>query len=485
MKILIASPEAVPYVKTGGLADVAGALCKEYRRMKKEAFLILPLYRKIMDSQSPPKDTGVVIDVPVGERVIRGRIFSDQFSAYFIRCDEFFDRPELYGTAEGDYADNASRFIFFSRGVLEACKALSFKPDIIHCNDWQTGLVPLYLRTLYKKDAFFRKTATLLTLHNIGYQGLFTASEMPLTNLGWEFFRPDLLEFYGKVNFLKAGLISADVLTTVSNTYSKEILIKEFGYGLEGVLKNRERDLYGVVNGIDYEEWDPPTDEFLPGNYSQSDISGKAICKRALIKSLFKRSGVVEAEGVPLVGMVGRLSEQKGLDLVTESIPALLSFGVKLAILGKGDEKFQKLFSDISEKHGGMVSVTIGFDDSLAHRIYAGTDFFLMPSRYEPCGLGQLISQRYGTIPVARKTGGLADTILDYDPLRRRGTGFVFSDYTASAMQDALKRAFCVFTDREKMEKMIKDGMKMDFSWKRSAERYVALYSVALKKKTG
>jgi len=485
MKILIASPEAVPYVKTGGLADVAGALCKEYRRMKKEAFLILPLYRKIMDSQSPPKDTGVVIDVPVGERVIRGRIFSDQFSAYFIRCDEFFDRPELYGTPEGDYADNASRFIFFSRGVLEACKALSFKPDIIHCNDWQTGLVPLYLKTLYKKDAFFRKTATLLTLHNIGYQGLFTASEMPLTNLGWEFFRPDLLEFYGKMNFLKAGLISADVLTTVSNTYSKEILSKEFGYGLEGVLKNRERDLYGVVNGIDYEEWDPSTDEFLPGNYSQSDISGKTICKRALIKSLFKRSGVVKAEGVPLVGMVGRLSEQKGLDLVTESIPALLSFGVKLAILGKGDEKFQKLFSDISEKHGGMVSVTIGFDDSLAHRIYAGTDFFLMPSRYEPCGLGQLISQRYGTIPVARKTGGLADTILDYDPLRRRGTGFVFSDYTVSAMQDALKRAFCVFTDGEKMKKMITEGMKMDFSWKRSAERYVALYGAALKKKTG
>ncbi len=407
MKILIASPEAVPYVKTGGLADVAGALCKEYRRMKKEVFLILPLYRKIMESQSPPKDTGVVIDVPVGDRVIRGRIFSDRFPAYFIRCDEFFDRPELYGTPEGDYADNASRFIFFSRGVLEACKALNFKPDIIHCNDWQTGLVPLYLKTLYKKDAFFAKTATLLTLHNIGYQGLFPASEMSLTNLGWEFFRPDLVEFYGKVNFLKAGLISADVLNTVSNTYSKEILGKEFGYGLEGVLKNRERDLYGVVNGIDYEEWDPSTDGFLPGHYSQSDISGKTICKRDLMKLLFKRSDAVKAEGVPLIGMVGRLSEQKGLDLVTESVPALLSFGVKLVILGKGDERFQKVFADISKKHRGMVSVTIGFDDSLAHRIYAGADFFLMPSRYEPCGLGQLISQRYGTIPVARKTGGL------------------------------------------------------------------------------
>jgi starch synthase len=484
MKILIASPEAVPYVKTGGLADVAGALCKEYRRMKKEVFLILPLYRKIMDGQSPLEDTGVVIDVPVGEKMIRGRIFRDELPAYFIRCDEFFDRPEPYGTPEGDYADNASRFIFFSRGILEACRALDLKPDIIHCNDWQTGLVPLYLKTLYKNDAFFTKTASLFSLHNIGYQGLFPPSEMPLTNLGWEFFHPDLLEFYGKVNFLKAGLISADVLTTVSNTYSEEILTKEFGYGLEGVLKKREHDLYGVVNGIDYEEWDPSTDEFLPGHYSQDNISGKAICKRELIKSLFKRSAVVKAEEMPVVGMVGRLSAQKGLDLLEESVPAMLSFGVKLVILGKGDEKFQKIFADISEKHGDMVSVTIGFDNSLAHRIYAGADFFLMPSRYEPCGLGQLISQRYGTIPIARNTGGLADTITDYDPLKKKGTGFLFSDYTASAMQDALKRAFCVYGDKGKMKKMIGDGMKMDFSWERSAERYISLYSAAIRKKT-
>jgi starch synthase len=485
MKILIASPEAVPYVKTGGLADVAGALCKEYRRLNKEACLILPLYRKIVNGQSPPRDTGIVINVPVGQRIIRGSIFKDELPAYFIRCDEFFDRPELYGTSEGDYIDNASRFIFFSRGVIEACKALNFKPDVIHCNDWQTALIPLYLKTLYNKDAFFRRTASLLTLHNIGYQGLFPAEEMPLTNLGWEFFRPDLMEFYGKVNFLKAGLISADILNTVSNTYSKEILDKEFGYGLEGVLKNREGDLYGIVNGIDYGEWDPSTDGFLPANYSLSDISGKAICKRNLMKMLFKRSDIAKAERAPLVGMVGRLSAQKGLDLVEESIPAMLSFGIKLVILGKGDERFQKILTEMSKKHGGLASVTIGFNDSLAHMIYAGADFFLMPSRYEPCGLGQLISQRYGTIPVARKTGGLADTIMDYEPLKKRGTGFVFLDYSAPAMQDALKRAFCVFTDGDKMEKMIKDGMKTDFSWQKSAERYIALYNTAMEKKSG
>ena len=482
MKILMASPEAVPYVKSGGLADVAGALCKEYRRMKKDVLLILPLYRKIMHGQQPPEDTGLVIDVPIGGRVVKGRIFSDGLATRFLKCDEFFDRVELYGTPEADYADNASRFIFFSRGVLEACKALDFKPDIIHCNDWQTGLIPLYLKTLYRRDTFFKKTASLFTLHNMGYQGLFPSSDFPLTNLGWEFFRPDLLEFYGKVNFLKAGLISADVLNTVSDTYSREILGREFGYGLEGVLKNRQRDLYGVVNGIDYEEWDPSKDGFLPVNYDHADITGKAACRRDLVRSLFRRAGGVKSESVPLVGMVGRLSEQKGLDLVAESVPALLSFGIKLVILGKGDEKFQKVFADLSAKHGSMVSVTIGFDDSLAHRIYAGADFFLMPSRYEPCGLGQLIAQRYGAIPVARRTGGLADTILDYDPLKKKGTGFTFADYTASAMQDALKRAFCVFTDREKMKKMIKEGMKMNFSWKKSAERYLSLYNTAMKK---
>ena len=239
MRIVIASPEAVPFIKTGGLADVAGTLWKEYRLMKHEAMIILPLYKKIKDSRIALKDTGITIHVPVGDRAAEGRIYSDQSSAYFIRCDEFFDRPELYGTPQGDYSDNASRFAFFSRGVLETCKALNLSPDIIHCNDWQTGLVPLYLRTLYKGDAFFRKTATFFSIHNIGYQGLFPASEMQLTNLGKELFTPEGIEFYGKVNFLKAGLLAADILGTVSTTYAKEILMKEYSFGLDGVLRKR------------------------------------------------------------------------------------------------------------------------------------------------------------------------------------------------------------------------------------------------------
>ncbi|NCO67778.1 MAG: glycogen synthase GlgA [Nitrospirae bacterium CG_4_10_14_0_8_um_filter_41_23] len=483
MKILIATPEAVPYVKTGGLADVAGTLWKEYKDIKEEAYIILPLYKKIKEGQSPPGDTGVKIRVPVGDRVIEGRIFSNQSSSYFIGCDEFFDRQELYGTPEGDYIDNASRFIFFSRGILETCKALNLKPDVIHCNDWQTGLVPLYLKTIYSADKFFKNTATLFTIHNLGYQGLFPSSEMPLTNLGWKLFNPEGMEFYGKINFLKAGIISADILNTVSNTYAKEILNKEFGFGLDGVLRVRETDLYGVINGIDYKEWDPSRDEFIPANYSHDDISGKVSCKKELMKFLFGPSDILNIGRIPLIGMVGRLSAQKGLDLVLNSIDELLSFGVRLVILGKGDELFQRSFSEIAKKYKGMVSVTIGFEETLAHRIYAGSDFFLMPSRYEPCGLGQLIALRYGCIPIARRTGGPVDTIQDYEPMTSKGTGFLFSDYTPSAMQDAVKRALCVYTDRDKRHKMIIDGMKMDFSWKKSAERYIELYRSAIKKR--
>ena len=483
MKILIATPEAVPYVKTGGLADVAGTLWKEYKDIKEEAYIILPLYKKIKEGQSPPGDTGVKIRVPVGDRVIEGRIFSNQSSSYFIGCDEFFDRQELYGTPEGDYIDNASRFIFFSRGILETCKALNLKPDVIHCNDWQTGLVPLYLKTIYSADKFFKNTATLFTIHNLGYQGLFPSSEMPLTNLGWKLFNPEGMEFYGKINFLKAGLVSADILNTVSNTYAKEILNKEFGFGLDGVLRVRETDLYGVINGIDYKEWDPSRDEFIPANYSHDDISGKVSCKKELMKFLFGPSDILNIGRIPLIGMVGRLSAQKGLDLVLNSIDELLSFGVRLVILGKGDELFQRSFSEIAKKYKGMVSVTIGFEETLAHRIYAGSDFFLMPSRYEPCGLGQLIALRYGCIPIARRTGGPVDTIQDYEPMTSKGTGFLFSDYTPSAMQDAVKRALCVYTDRDKRHKMIIDGMKMDFSWKKSAERYIELYRSAIKKR--
>ncbi|NWF52917.1 MAG: glycogen synthase GlgA [Nitrospirae bacterium] len=477
MRILIATPEAVPYAKTGGLADVTGSLIKEYRAMKKEAYLILPLYRKVKKADIPLKSTNLNIKIPIGDRLIEGEIFTHQPSAYFIRCDEFFDRDELYGTPLGDFSDNASRFIFFARGVLEACRKLNFSPDIIHCNDWQTSLIPLYLKKLYKGNNFFMNTGTLLTIHNIGYQGLFPASEMPLTGLGWDLFKPEGIEFYGKVNFLKAGLIYADVLTTVSITYAKEILNKEFSFGLEGVLKKREKDLYGVLNGIDYDEWDPSRDPYIPEKFNSDNLKGKIECKKRLIKKLY-----LENADRPLFGIVGRLSAQKGIDLFLQSLEGLISSGINLVVLGKGDEEFHVRLSQAGKRYKERISVHIGFEEALAHKIYAGSDFFLIPSRYEPCGLGQLISMRYGSIPIVRATGGLSDTVQDFDPLTLKGTGFLFFDYTPYAFHDAVKRAICVYTDKDKLKKMILNAMKIDFSWKRSAERYIELYKLAIEK---
>jgi starch synthase len=482
MKILLASSETEPFIKTGGLADVVGALSKEYLNTNETVYSILPLYRKIKEGKTVLRDTRITIEVPLGSARMEGRIFAGGNATYFIACDKFYDRPELYGTPDGDYPDNASRFIFFSRGILEACKALKFKPDIIHCNDWQTGLVPLYLKTLYSTDTFFKKTATLLTIHNLGYQGLFPSSQMPLTGLSRKLFTPRGIEFYGQMNFLKAGIISADILNTVSHTYAKEILTQEFGFGLEGVLRDRVRDLYSVLNGINPEAWGPLKDALIPAHYSSEDLSGKASCKNELMNSLFGHLHA-ESKRAPLIGMVGRLSTQKGLNLIIQSIGELVSSGIKLAILGKGEDMYHKTLLKMARMYKGTVSVTIGFEEARAHQIYAGSDFFLMPSRYEPCGLGQLIAMRYGCVPIARKTGGLSDTIHDYEPLTSRGTGFLFSDYTPSAMHDAVKRALCVYTDSEKMHTMIKNCMKADFTWMNSAKKYIELYKVAAKRK--
>ncbi len=473
MKILLAASEATPYVKTGGLADVSGALLQEYTGMNREAFLILPLYRAVRE-RFDLKDTRLKVKVAMGKERIEGRIFSHG-QAYFVECGRFFDREDLYGTPEGDYPDNAERFIFFCRAVPEACIQLGFRPDVIHCNDWQTGLIPLYLKTVYSAD-FFRDTATLMTVHNLGYQGLFDASCLPLTGLPAGLFNPEGIEFYGKVNFLKAGLIASDIITTVSGTYAKEILTAEHGFGLDGVLRKRASDLYGVINGIDGEEWNPKKDSFLPAQYDSSDISGKAVCREHLMKQCSLRGG---GKNAPLVSMVGRLTSQKGVDIFLEAAGEIVSMGAKLVVLGKGDEHYQTLVLALREKHRGAVYAKIGYDDAFAHYVYAGSDMLLMPSQYEPCGLSQLIAMRYGTVPVARRTGGLADTIADYEPLKGQGTGFLFADYKASSLAECLKRACCAFTDRRKWKKIVMDGMKMDFSWKASALRYIDLYTKA------
>lgn len=480
MKILIATPESVPYVKTGGLADVAGALLRELRTAGEDVSLILPLYQGIREKFKLAR-TGKSIPITLGGIAETGHIWlSEKASnpkAYFIECDNLFGRPELYGTSYGDYADNALRFAFFSRAVLEVCRTMEIKPDVIHCNDWQTALIPLYLKNYYRNDKYLSATATLYTIHNLGYQGLFEPDDLKYTGLSPDYFTPDGLEFYGKLNFMKAGLLYADLINTVSETYAEEILEKENGFGLDGVLRKRHGDLYGIINGLNYDEWDPQKDPLLPSNYIPDDLKGKARCKKILLK----RTGITD-ERLPLLGFVGRLSSQKGLDLVYSSVEELMTVGANLVILGKGEYMYQNLFTTLAGKFSGRISVNIGFEESLAHLIYAGCDFFLMPSRYEPCGLGQLIAMKYGTVPIARNTGGLADTIQDYNTLRSHGTGFLFTDYTPSAMQDAVKRAVCVFTDRKRMKKMIIDSMQADFSWKIPVSGYLELYRKAVRK---
>lgn len=478
MKLLIVASEAKPYAKTGGLADVTGALLQEYRSMGIEAYLMLPLYGSVR-KRFDLTDTGMEIRVPIGNREYSGRIHCHGSAAFFVECDDFFDRDNLYGTPQGDYPDNAARFIFFSRAVLEACRMRELHLDMIHCNDWQTGLIPVYLRTVYR-GGIFGDTATLMTIHNLGYQGLFDATKFALTGLPPEWFSLEGVEFYGKVNFLKAGLIGADIISTVSDTYAREILTQEFGFGLEGVLGKRAPDLYGIRNGIDTKEWDPEYDRHIPAQYNASDLTGKNTCRKELVRECSLGTG---EEDFPVVAMTGRLTAQKGIDLVLAAAGEILLMGVKIVILGKGDGLFQRRIEALTEAHKGKVYAKVGYDEPLAHRIYAGSDILLMPSLYEPCGLSQLIAMRYGTIPVARKTGGLGDTITDSSADNRGGTGFLFREYTASSLTECMRRALCVYADRRKWRMMMTDAMKRDFSWKQSALEYVRLYEKAVKMK--
>ncbi|MBI4655041.1 MAG: glycogen synthase GlgA [Nitrospirae bacterium] len=482
MKVLIVTPEAVPFIKTGGLADVAGAIVDEYKKMEVDASIFLPLYRKIKNNA---KALGIKcldkkITIPFGDKYKKGVLWKGKTpkgaTAYFIENDKFYDRDELYGTPKGDFSDNIYRFTFFCRGVLEALKVLKLNFDVIHCNDWQSGLIPVYLKTIYRDD--FPETISIITIHNLGYQGLFPSSDMLVTGLGREFFNMDALEFYGKINFLKGGILFADVITTVSNNYAKEILTEEYGFGLDGVLRKRINDLYGIINGIDYNEWNTRKDSLIPAPYSIKNLAGKSTCKKALQKTC----GLTQDNAL-LIGMVSRLSAQKGLDITAQAMDGIIKLGAQVVILGKGDEPFHRILLDLQKKYSGQLSVTIGFDNALAHKIYAGSDVFLMPSKYEPCGLGQLIALRYGTIPIARRTGGIADTITQYDPSEGTGTGFLFDKYSEDDLLRSVKKAKELFSDKKQWSRIRKNAMSEDFSWRQSARQYLSLYKKVISKR--
>jgi starch synthase len=483
MKVLVASSEIVPFAKTGGLADVTGALPKALRRIGVEADAVLPLYRTVDRNRFRLTQAGPPVRIPVGRRVETGIVEEagedGGATTYLVRNDRYFDREFLYGTRDGDYVDNCERFAFFCRAVMEWLIHSGRRYDIIHCNDWQTALIPAYVKTLYAGAESVRETATVFTVHNLGYQGIFWNHDLPLTGLPWDIFTPKGLEFYGKVNLLKAGLVFADVLSTVSPTYSREIQTPEYGHGLDGVLAERREDLYGILNGIDYDEWDPSVDRFIAARYSRDDLSGKAACRADLLDA-FGWSGPV-AE--PVAGMIGRLTVQKGFDLVEQIGEWLSVQPMRLVILGTGERRYEELLAELGRRHPDRISIRLAYDNRLAHKIEGGADIFLMPSRYEPCGLNQIYSLRYGTVPVVRSTGGLADTVADADEDPEGGTGFTFRRYEAGALKDAISRALAAYADRPRWEAIRRRGMEKDFSWDASARAYALLYGKAMRKR--
>ena len=486
VNLLMVSSEAIPYAKTGGLADVTGVLPLELAKLGHDVILLLPRYRCLNESgrsfrsvcrvQVPTTqglvDTLIEEDViPVGEGNRAVRVWT-------IRNDSFFNRAGLYQDHGIDYPDNLDRFSFFCRATIEVMAhlrtAYQWKTQILHLHDWQTALCAVYLNTIDRDRPEVQGARTVLTLHNVGYQGLFPGEQFEKTGLPSSLFNPVALEYYRMVNLLKGGIVFADYVTTVSPTYAREILTPEFGFGLEGVLRNRVDRLLGILNGIDIGRWNPETDSYLPANYSVTDHSGKLVCKQAL-----QREFKLPETSVPLLGIIARLTSQKGLDLVAAIIPQLMAMDLQLVMLGTGEPQLETRFKVLQARYPHGMGLRIGFDDRLAHRIEGGADMFVMPSRYEPCGLSQLYSLRYGTVPVVRNIGGLADTVLPLTAQARlagQATGFHVEKDTAEALLAVLRRAVAVYQDRSMWDQLVKTGMTTDVSWARSANAYDRLF---------
>jgi starch synthase len=490
--VLFVSSEVYPYAKTGGLADVSYALPQVLREYNQDVRVIMPKYGFIGEKKQKihiiNRLQGMDFNVAGKYTMVNAKSSAiltqkTRVQIYLVESDEYFQRPGLYvdPATNKDYPDNDERFYIFALSVFETCKRLLWKPDIIHCNDWQSGLIPALLKSVYKDDPFFEGTKTVFTIHNLAYQGNFPASTFDKLGLPKEMWGPQGVEFYGGMSYLKAGLAYADAITTVSETYAQEIRTPEFGCGLEGLLAKRKKDLHGILNGIDLTIWNPEKDINIVKPFSIEKLDNKEECKKDLCFSF----GLPYKEGVPVLGLIARLSDQKGLDLIAESMDHILKSGAQLVVLGSGDKKYEEFFAKQQKKHPEQVGVHIGFHDNFAHKVEAGADMFLMPSRYEPCGLNQMYSMRYGTVPVVRATGGLADTVIDPEQATRKhpATGFVFEKYDAKAFMKALDRAFTMYKkDREQWRKLQISGMTRDFSWYRSAQKYAELYEKVLAK---
>ncbi len=487
MKIAFAAAEAVPYAKTGGLADVAGSLPKDLEKLGCEVKLFIPKYFLIDADKHKLRYNWDMGEMPIRiNNIIRSVHVHQSFlpdsnvEVNFIDCPHYFHRHRIYTND----ADEDERFILFSKGVIETLQRMQWAPDIIHCNDWQTGLLPLFVKDNYNWDKLFDATTTLFTIHNIGYQGRFPASALLNAEIREELFFPNgPVEYKGTVSFMKTGIVFADILNTVSNKYSHEILKPHLGAGLDRILRKKKEDLYGILNGVDYSIWDPKSDEYIPYNYSPEDLSGKIKNKRFLLNHFNMPFEVT----VPLIGIVSRMVAQKGFDIFAEAINDLMKLNAQWLILGSGEDKYEQLFRELAHRFPQKVGTYIGYNNELSHLIEAGADMFLMPSRYEPCGLNQIYSLKYGTVPIVKRTGGLADTVHDWDELAsfglESGTGFSFNDHSGYALLTSVQRALNNFKNKTFWKKIQLNGMAKDYSWKHSAEQYIELYRLAKKKR--
>ena len=474
MRIVFVASEGVPFSKTGGLADVVGALPKALAKQGHQLEVVLPRYRATKPGRPVPGMRSLTLPFQSGFKFASVQDGGDEAGVrtFLVEDPMYFDRPGLYQEKGQDYPDNAQRFAAFSLAALELIKRSEAPPAIIHCHDWQTALVPIYLRTLYRNDEFFRNTSVVFTLHNVGYQGLFPPTILPQLSLSERLFTMDCLEFYGKVNLLKGGIVFADFITTVSRKYAEEIqTTDEFGYGLEGVLRWRNSRLRGILNGVDYDDWNPAADKLIPARFSPEDLRGKAACKKALLEKMGVKQPILDR---PLIGIVSRFASQKGFDLIAEIADQLAALDLYVVALGTGDPVYEKLFRALAGTYPDKFLVSIAYDNTLAHLIEAGSDMFLMPSRYEPCGLNQIYSLKYGTVPVVRATGGLDDTIEAFDG--RSGTGFKFYEYTGAALLEAVEQAIAAYHKPEIWRRLMINGMGKDFSWASSAKQYLEIY---------
>lgn len=483
MKICFATSECVPYVKTGGLADVSGSLPKALAELGHEVKVFLPLYQSIKTTELGLhfSDDLQEMSVQIGEKVIpfyawHGTLPGSNVDVHFIECAHYYHRKHVY--TEDD--DEDERFIFFQHAVFQILQRYHWAPDIIHANDWQCALLPVLLKMKYHWDALFSRTATLLTIHNIGYQGRFSSEAIGKADLFYDQFYPGgPYEFHGSFSFLKTGLLFAEMISTVSPTYAKEIQTKEYGAGLEGVLASRRADMQGILNGIDTDIWSPEVDAYIQHHYAHESIEKKTLNKRDLLESV----GLPFHEDVPVIGIISRFTGQKGFDLLRPVMHAALQMPVQFVILGSGETQLEDFFRFAAQSFPEKVWTYIGFNNELSHRVTAGSDIFLMPSLYEPCGLNQMYSLNYGTVPIVRKTGGLADTVMDYHEFEGAGNGFSFHDKSPEALMNAIARAVLLYSQKDEWRTIMLRGMKTDFTWKHSAKQYEMLYEEARRRR--